>query len=323
MVVYTCQKAQPTRCDFFLWDDEAKGREAAVVLNNSRSEPPSTDMPETPTRPSPSTGLITPQTSSRFKSLDDEEIPTPYTPSKTMPSAPSSLRKVKNSHTQATSTTAGSSDEEFYDWPASDDEEMGKAADQLSSNQSSVEKSGMAPPETPRKAAKIDLLSTPGKRRHSEFDDDAKLAWPTPATSHREGGDIFATPSTSKTMNLFADHMPIPTETPTPSRYKDALPNQDNDLASEILTAIQSNISIPIPTEARDSIKSICNRHVMHARGLMKGRDVSRAMVKQKDGKAAKLQAEIEALKSERETDRAVIRHLRREMALRKESHDS
>ncbi|KAI9795505.1 MAG: hypothetical protein M1825_001455, partial [Sarcosagium campestre] len=36
---YTCQKPQPKRCNFFLWDDDAKPREASAVLANSRSEP--------------------------------------------------------------------------------------------------------------------------------------------------------------------------------------------------------------------------------------------------------------------------------------------
>ena len=42
---YTCQQAEPQRCGFFLWDDDAKPREEAAVLANSRNEP------VTPSRP--------------------------------------------------------------------------------------------------------------------------------------------------------------------------------------------------------------------------------------------------------------------------------
>lgn len=45
-LVYTCQKSQPKRCKFFMWDDEAKVREESAVLNNSRSE----IAPHTPTK---------------------------------------------------------------------------------------------------------------------------------------------------------------------------------------------------------------------------------------------------------------------------------
>ena len=49
----------------------------------------------------------------------------------------------------------------------------------------------------------------------------------------------------------------------------------------------------------------------------MKGRDVSRASVKARDERIAETQGEIEGLKAEREVDRNVIRHLKRDMAAR------
>lgn len=36
---YTCQQQEPQRCGFFLWDEDAKPREEAAVLSNSRNEP--------------------------------------------------------------------------------------------------------------------------------------------------------------------------------------------------------------------------------------------------------------------------------------------
>jgi len=264
---------------------------------------------------------VTPQTRRRRY---DEDVRTPYTPSKTAAANAiysSNREGARGADTQATATTTASSDEEFYDWPASDDEEMGKVADQASSNQSSLEKNAMQPPETPRKALKTDALSTPGKRRFAEMNEDAEAgakAWPTPSTTGR--GDVFTTPSTvPNTRGLFLSNSTTllsPAETPTPIRFKD-IPTlgQETDLASEIL----SSLPTAIPNETQQAIKTICSRNAMHTSGIMKGREVSRATVQKRDERIAELTGEIEGLKSERETNRAVIRHLRRDVAARKE----
>ena len=36
---YVCQQGEGKRCNFFLWEDDAKPREEAAVLNAQRSEP--------------------------------------------------------------------------------------------------------------------------------------------------------------------------------------------------------------------------------------------------------------------------------------------
>lgn len=182
----------------------------------------------------------------------------------------------------------------------------------------------MPPPETPRKALKADLLSTPSKRRYDEMaadnGDALKGAPRTPATG-TDGDDIFTTPASGvHGKGLFASGtIPSPAETPTPIRYKDIPPTQESELASEVFSALQ-NHNANITPEARETLKSICNKHVLYTRGIMKGRDASRAVVKSKDERMTELQGEIEGLKAERETNRAVIRHLRRDMAVRKGS---
>lgn len=310
--VYTCQKGQPKRCDFFLWDDEAKSREAAAVLNNSRTEV--THSPQTPNKSSPYV-LITPQTSTRLKAGSPEPI-TPGTPSKTYHTPSSSACGIE---TQGTTTQGSdSAEEEFFDWPASDDDELSKFADQASNG------CLLPPPETPRKAIKGDIHSTPGKRRYGEMaagdGESSKLTFQTPAPGMK-GGDIFTTPAAvTPGKGLFASGtLPSPAETPTPIRYKDIPPTQESELASEVFSALQHH-NASITFEARETLKSICNKHVLYTTGIMKGRDVSRAMVQSKDKRMTELQGEIEALKAERETNRAVIRHLRRDIAVRKES---
>lgn len=204
---------------------------------------------------------------------------------------------------------------------------MGKAADQVSSNQSSTLKEMQPPPaqpETPRKAVKMDALTTPGKRRYDEIDAPPGGDYPTPATG-LNGDDVFATPSTSTKpagKGIFANQATNadgPAVTPTPIRYKDVPLGVDSQLASEILTTLAAH-AIGLPADIKEAVRGICNRHVLYTRGIMKGRDVSRSMVKTKDEKVVEMQAELETLRSERETNRAMIRHLRREMAQRKEA---
>ena len=308
--VYTCQKSQPRRCKFFLWDDEAKPREAAALMNNSRTEP--TSSPQTPSKTRPDV-LITPKTSNRRRD-SNPEAGSPRTPSNTSYHTPSSSACGTETET-ATTQGSGSVEEELFDWPASDDDELSRAADQASSEHP------MPLPETPHKAIKADLLSTPGKRRYAEMaadEKDALRAAPqTPATEMARG-DIFTTPAT-RCKGLFAGGgLPSPAETPTPIRYKDLPPSQDSELASDVLMALR-NHDASITSEAREALKKICNRHVLHTRGIMKGRDVSRAMVKSKVNQVTELQEEIEGLKAERETNRALISQLVRDMA-RKES---
>ena len=287
------------------------------MMNNSRTEPGLATV--TPSKPIPSTGLATPQTGNRFQS-GSPNVRTPYT----TPSKISGNGAKYQKDAQATAATTDGSDEEFYDWPASDEEELGKAADEASSNQSSLSLGDKMPPppETPRKAIKTDMLTTPGKQQLEDMACEAK-AYATPASAIN-GDDVFATPSTTakRGMGLFASNMgnlESPAETPTPIRYKDVPSGADTELATDILATLASH-AVALHPDAREAVKSICNRHVLYTRGITKGRDVSRTMVKTKDDKIVEMQAEIEGLRSERETNRAVIRHLRRDVAQRKEN---
>ncbi|KAL8647519.1 MAG: hypothetical protein Q9210_005509 [Variospora velana] len=297
----------PKRCDFFLWDDAAKLREAAAVLSNSRTEP--VPPPQTPTKPthvSTSYGLQTPVTDTARRRRSPEPN-TPYTPSKP-PTAPQ-----KSNDTQETSTTPAMSDEEFYDWPASDDEDALRVADQASLMD------GMPPPETPRKAARTNNLTTPGKRTFSQMEHGAASPWPT---SSDTDGEVFVTPSTGLNRNsLLPDQaLSSPSDTPTPRRFEDMLQaSQDSQLASEVLNILRE-AKVAINPDVKAELKSVCDRHALSTRGILKGRDISRVMVNTKNAKVSELQETIGALRAERETDRAVIRHLRRDTELAKSS---
>ena len=257
--------------------------------------------------------------------------------------AQESQGKRSNNETQATIATATTSDEEFFDWPASDDEDLGRVADEALDQQSPTKPQMLPPkvPETPRKSQKTEMFSTPSsKRRFDDMDaaqsrelgaaqSNATIAgYPTPISTDKKrdiGEDIFTTPSTTLKpgMRLFAD------ATPTPSRFRDAstptaraISNGSSNvpdpsiLATEIFSALADHNVSP-PVAAVESVRSICNRHALHMHGITRGRDVSREMVKSKEDMIVDLRKEIDVLKSERQTNRAVITQLRSDMMTR------
>lgn len=276
-----------------------------MVLYNSRSEPDT--VPRTPSRPIIGNEYPTPQTGDRTR-LRSPEVTTPTKlPSPVRPSA----RK-----THSTATTVDESQEEFYDWPLSDDEELSKAVDQASSQSQNA----MLAPETPRKAIKTDISSTPGKRRFDEIEHGGAASWPTPI-SDKKGDDIFTTPATGPGgKNLFS--ATGVEDTPTPVRFKDITPTtgHDSSLATEIINVLKT-ARVNLPNNAGDAIRDICNKQSLFTQGVIKGRDISRSLISKKDEKIVELQSSMEALQSERETSRAVIRHLRRELGVAKSNN--
>ena len=101
-------------------------------------------------------------------------------------------------------------------------------------------------------------------------------------------------------------------------RYPDLISQHDSDLANEILASLQNSLSVPLFAEAQEEIKAVCYKHTMHVKGITKGRDISRDMVKRKEARIVELRSELEALRREKETDGATIRHLRQELSARK-----
>ena len=149
------------------------------------------------------------------------------------------------------------------------------------------------------------------------MDNGSAAAWPTPV-SERKGDDVFSTPATVVgSKNLFSSSEPP--ETPTPVRFNDIAPTAtaDSSLATEVLKALKT-AEVTLASHTRNEIRDICNRQSLFTHGVMKGRDISRSLISKKDEKITELQGSIEALQSERETSRAVIRHLRRQLGVTK-----
>ena len=197
---------------------------------------------------------------------------------------------------KATPALIQSDSEGFYDWPGSDEEELAKVADQQT----------LRPPETPRKAVKFSTIATPRKRLFDEKQSPDK----TFTAVHND--DVFSTPPTRSrnTAPSSSTGLLSPLTTPTPTRFKNA-PTEDSDLATEMLDSL-GKLHVPMPEEAITAVKDIAGRHVMKMQGIAKGRDISRAAIKTKDGTIAEQQGKIAALEAEVESDRTIIAHLRR-----------
>lgn len=320
-LVYTCQLPQLTRCDFFLWQDEAKAREVAAVFKNASSKP-LFSSPHTPVKNH--SALFTPPTTverSDSANVGSSKIPpSPSTPSRSSGNFLPLVQSTHSSNPTIKATAAAEEDddenEEFFDWPSSDDEEL-SAASNLSS------KLMPPPPITPRKAMKTDAFSTPGKRSNDDETNPlmpiSKLNFSARNKATIEEDDVFTTPTTAtpRTPGLFSNYnknnLPSPTETPMPRRFRDIPGGQDSDLAMQVLQVFERK-KISLSSELKDEVRAIANKHNMYTRGVISGRDISRAMIKKKAEEIIELQGTIAGLEAEREVQYSLIQHLRREL---------
>ena len=287
LTVYTCQASRPRSCGFFLWEEDAKPREAAAVLSNCRSEPEYTA--QTPTK---SPGIRHRSKSPRDRSRTATPDPVP----------PQIASRASCSNAQTSWSVTADEGKDSFEWPSSDEDALFKAADRAVTVT-------MLPPETPRKVVRTDIFSSPGKRRYEEME-TAAAAWPTPATD-----DIFQTPATGmRGKDLFstasAAGLLSPAETPTPIRFRDAGAGgsaDDPELVRDVIDKLRQN-SVHMGPTAMKAVKSVLNTHVLKAQGIAKGRDISRLAIKSKDARIAELQARVAALEAECEQHKAVIR---------------
>ena len=269
---YTCQHSKPKACGLFLWSDDAKVREEGAVLSNSRSEPTSipqqgaSALPQTPKKPSTAAQQPTPDTRTR---------------------------KRANS-----SQTVDFENEDYFDWPSSDDEELAKVAAQASAN---------PPPlfETPRKAVKTSEFASPGKRTHNEMLNES-----TTILALQEVGDVFTTPTTSTKSRTNGLASPSPTPAQGRSQGDQVLAPEPSSLAQEALSILRKNPATLLPPIEQELI-DLLNKHDLRTQGITKGRDLSRVAVTAREKRITELQNRITGLEMERETQRQVINHLK------------
>ncbi|EXJ56504.1 hypothetical protein A1O7_06848 [Cladophialophora yegresii CBS 114405] len=275
---YTCQKPQNKRCGFFLWTDEAKIREEAAVLSNTRSEP---NAPVTPKTPQKQTSIA--------------EIPTPQTKT--------GYAQIQHADNADQTKTPGHFElEESFDWSSSDDEELLKA------EQEALQKT---PFDTPRKTPRTDELTSPGKRALSR--PPAQVVrrdetWPL-------SDDVFTTPSTSHKSHGTGLLSPSNTPASRPIQSGAEPPEAEpSSLATDVLSILRSSDS-QISSWVEAQLVDLLNKYDLRTQGIIKGRDITRLAVQAKDRKIAELQARISALEAEKETNRRVISHLKVDIA--------
>ncbi|KAI5212551.1 hypothetical protein E4T38_00319 [Aureobasidium subglaciale] len=277
---YTCQNGEGRRCGFFLWDDDAKPREAAAVLSNSRNEPRS--EPHKPTSPV-------------------------HHPFQTMQSSSDS--------NPTSSQSKGVSKRTFLDAGLEDD---GHDHDSFPWSLSSHEEADlMNAPETPRKAVKFDALATPAtsvNRKLPWLDTRAKSPAATSAKAtpsrHFDLPQVL-TPSISKLS--VAQHAALtPQVTPSPLRFRNPSAHASSPrftLTADVFAALDDT-SFNLPAESTSKLRDILTRQELRIEGIIKGREITRLALKAREAKIVELQATVVSLEAERDVDHAHVKRL-------------
>lgn len=335
---YTCQKSQPKRCPFFLWSDDAKVREEAAVLNNSRNEPgvatgagvgadSETEHDRAPKDWIPEEAINAPKTPRT--PMRQSKITQPITPisnTKSLKRTPSPPQSARSNTLSPRSPSKGNNDE-LFDWSSSADEELVEVAHNLESNNPYRNDA-----ESPRKSVKIAKEDSPNKRKHSGtmdridgdslFGSELGSTWlltanetPTTPTKNNDSSNIILTPGTTPVHPI---RQPQPhTHPPTTSRQPHAFHPSEDDPSPLALEALHilSPLQPTLPQTITQPLITLLNRHDLRAQGILKGREIARTAIQAKEKKITELQARIASLEAERETSRTVIMCLKSDIA--------
>ncbi|KKY14446.1 putative o-methyltransferase family 3 [Phaeomoniella chlamydospora] len=154
-------KPQPKRCKFFLWDDEAKQREKAVVLSNARSEENSKSATQTPTKTQTTLASDVGMTPSKRSKLD--------------------------------STDRTLDHEDSFNWPSSEDDVFAAAESTQANSPVTPRKAAKTVQfSSPEKRSYAEISSaledTSPSRKAAELDD----VFTTPKSSTRRNGGLLS-----------------------------------------------------------------------------------------------------------------------------------
>lgn len=228
---------------------------------------------------------------------------------------PASDKRTVEGHTAASNKfmadLARTEEDEFGGWSLSPEEERKLVQ--------AVEKEDAFSTEPFQKVAKKDQYATPSLKRKRE---DETL--PTPITGngksvHKNGrmdGLINAVPSSQANGGSGRFGLRSPSNTPTPSRFRESTDTSDAfgerfglnyDITSEAMELLEGQ---KIEDEVMESLSKVLDKQALRVSGIIKGRDITRLALKNKDAKIAELQQRIAALETERELDKTIIRHL-------------
>ncbi|KAI9715214.1 MAG: hypothetical protein M1828_000912 [Chrysothrix sp. TS-e1954] len=307
---YTCQKTEDKRCGFFLWGDDAAVRMKEAVMGNSRSEPRSrTGTVREGQRLREGGGgvggggevvkPVTPATRKKrrlpWQDVEKDPVTTPAAKRTRVSNDATTTPTAKRRRTSDETADATTSDEDTFDWPLNGEEERHLPAPIAPSTSGA---------ETPRKAAKFSDVDTP---RHAAL--NIRDGLPTPGT----------TPHAKKT----TDGLGEAAQTPTPSRFVDALakspdgPRLSEDgsasLTKDVMELLGS-IKVTLRAEQQKSLRTLLERHNGRYQGILRGREKTRQAVSVRESTIVKLQQQVAGLQGEVESGKTLVRHLGRKL---------
>lgn len=273
-----------------MWNEDAHPREAAALLNNSRTEPKSSpDKPLSPVHPS----------------------------SQTMQSSSNSTSTLSQSTTATkrpftdTGLDDADTDHDSFPWSLSGQEEI-----EL-----------LDAPATPRKAVKFDGIATPATSAHRKLPWLAQSAQSPSTISVKATPSKPSTlpqhPTSPK--SVVAQHSALtPQVTPSPLRFHD--PSADTSpvrstLKQDVFAALNDS-SVTLPANLTAKLSEVLTRHELRTQGVIKGREITRLALKAREAKIIELQATIASLEAERDVDHASITRLEWEKGMLARNQD-
>lgn len=285
--VYTCQQTPSKKCGFFLWTDDAVIREREVLFTNSRSEiDPRDSFPRTPSKISRQggTGLLTPQTERRVIDIPPRRFASPPKSAKARMMA---------------------EDEDEFGWHdgSSDNEELIEALESSQATEHIMSQPNFHP-ESPSKAARTPTMTSPGKRKLSEYAHDSSTNTLSPV----------ATPASSRSSRIPPSSAEV-CMTPTPSKYRDVLSADSKPDASNLAktaAAILDKYEVVLPNRARDELNDLLNQQDLKMQGIVKGRERVRLAMQKKDKEILDLKEKNASLQAQSQVDRNIIDAMKR-----------
>ncbi|PQE24094.1 Zinc finger GRF-type protein [Rutstroemia sp. NJR-2017a BVV2] len=288
---YTCQEPKESACGFFLWEDKARTREIAAVLNDARSEPHTPQKTSTLVDPADDKRTLEGHATASNKWMDD-------------------LRKK--------------SEDEFGAWPLKEEDE-----DNIIERVEQVVPGSF--PQTPKKPVHSNALTPGSKRKREDKNNEANAlptpataqrdedVFGTPATRRLRGGmwdgnersakRPLLSPSVTPSPFKFKDALATPSETPSALEKKTGRDMHLNyDIAEDVMELLKDQ---HIDSEVETKLREMLNRHAMKISGIVKGRDITRVALKSKDSTISELRQKITALESERDLSSAIIKQLK------------
>lgn len=311
---YTCQNSnkdvtQSRGCGFFLWAQDARLREEAAVLGNSRSEPRSTARKSKTTMESNAfvDEPIEESIEARFAAIGDDDLDSTLSDEEPSPSKRSS--HANQTGAKRTSNMAGFDDRAARSTNSSVPMETPRKAPKLSNGYMtpddtanadrtkpiSVEELGPITPLQLKGKSRIDQLVTPRAARSASNFSAAFSIEPQSAASIL----LAETPGLTTPINQQSDPLDHPPSTPQKARHYDALEHSDttdSELVKQIMAVLEP---VKVPPDIRGNLRDSLSLFELRAEGVRKGRDLSREAVKERDRIIAERDATIVALQSQ------------------------